>query len=193
MGVCGAERSQVLVKFLVRTASRGERLFRSSRPDYIETYMFTWSLWPPVPYCSGLPGRTTLRQVSQFIFVISTPLLFRSSRPDYIETGDQPEQGQVLLRLFRSSRPDYIETTQRFPGRPFYAESLFRSSRPDYIETGLPGPDTPRRDQLFRSSRPDYIETWGQRTCHGVVRPLFRSSRPDYIETEAGAHAVHTQ
>ena len=37
VGVCGAERSQVLVKFLVRTASRGEPLFRSSRPDYIET------------------------------------------------------------------------------------------------------------------------------------------------------------
>ena len=37
VGVCGAERSQVLVKFLVRTASRGELLFRSSRPDYIET------------------------------------------------------------------------------------------------------------------------------------------------------------
>ena len=40
MGVCGAERSQVLVKFLVRTASRGEPLFRSSRPDYIETDIF---------------------------------------------------------------------------------------------------------------------------------------------------------
>ena len=39
VGVCGAERSQVLVKFLVRTASRGEPLFRSSRPDYIETEM----------------------------------------------------------------------------------------------------------------------------------------------------------
>ena len=37
VGICGAERSQVLVKFLVRTASRGEPLFRSSRPDYIET------------------------------------------------------------------------------------------------------------------------------------------------------------
>jgi len=32
-----AERSQGLVKFLVRTAFRGEPLFRSSRPDFIET------------------------------------------------------------------------------------------------------------------------------------------------------------
>ena len=31
-----AERSQGLVKFLVRTAFRGEPLFRSSRPDFIE-------------------------------------------------------------------------------------------------------------------------------------------------------------
>ena len=36
-GACGAERSQTLVKSLVRTASRGERLFRSPRPDFIET------------------------------------------------------------------------------------------------------------------------------------------------------------
>ena len=44
IGPGGAESSQVLVKFLVRTASRGEPLFRSSRPDYIET-----SLLDPVP------------------------------------------------------------------------------------------------------------------------------------------------
>ena len=61
VGVCGAERSQVLVKFLVRTASRGEPLFRSSRPDYIET----------VAWNGRLPDG---------------PTLFRSSRPDYIET-----------------------------------------------------------------------------------------------------------
>ena len=61
VGVCGAERSQVLVKFLVRTASRGEPLFRSSRPDYIETF-------------------------SLLLMRVSTAPLFRSSRPDYIET-----------------------------------------------------------------------------------------------------------
>ena len=37
MGVCGAERSQVLVKFLVKAAFRGEPLFRPTRPDSIET------------------------------------------------------------------------------------------------------------------------------------------------------------
>ena len=37
MGVCGAERSQKLVKSLVKAAFRGEPLFRPSRPDSIET------------------------------------------------------------------------------------------------------------------------------------------------------------
>ena len=62
MGVCGAERSQVLVKFLVRTASRGELLFRSSGPDYIET------------------------SLTSSLSVLSV-VLFRSSGPDYIETS----------------------------------------------------------------------------------------------------------
>ena len=62
VGIRGAERSQVLVKFLVRTASRGEPLFRSSRPDYIETFCLV-------------------------VFPSQLPQLFRSSRPDYIETN----------------------------------------------------------------------------------------------------------
>ena len=37
MGVCGAKRSQKLVKSLVKAAFRGEPLFRPSRPDSIET------------------------------------------------------------------------------------------------------------------------------------------------------------
>ena len=62
MGVCGAERSQVLVKFLVKAAFRGEPLFRPSRPDSIET--LNWSR------------------------ILNTRLsaLFRPSRPDSIET-----------------------------------------------------------------------------------------------------------
>ena len=39
IGPGGAESSQVLVKFLVKAAFRGEPLFRPSRPDFIETYM----------------------------------------------------------------------------------------------------------------------------------------------------------
>ena len=37
IGPGGAESSQVLVKSLVKAAFRGELLFRSSRPDFIET------------------------------------------------------------------------------------------------------------------------------------------------------------
>ena len=37
IGSGGAESSQVLVKFLVKAAFRGEPLFRPSRPDFIET------------------------------------------------------------------------------------------------------------------------------------------------------------
>ena len=36
-GACETQRSQTLVKSLVRTAFRGEPLFRSLRPDFIET------------------------------------------------------------------------------------------------------------------------------------------------------------
>ena len=85
VGVCGAERSQVLVKSLVRTASRGEPLFRSSRPDYIETLFLLFGC--------GISVR-----------------LFRSSRPDYIETIMGGAEGWPGVSLFRSSRPDYIET-----------------------------------------------------------------------------------
>ena len=60
-------------------------LFRSSRPDYIETAGRGHGIGLR-SHCSGLPGRTTLRQPFRFISVISTLLLFRSSRPDYIET-----------------------------------------------------------------------------------------------------------
>ena len=37
IGPGDAESSQVLVKSLVKAAFRGEPLFRSSRPDFIET------------------------------------------------------------------------------------------------------------------------------------------------------------
>ena len=85
-------------------------LFRSSRPDYIETlYSVTRS-------------RLGLE-------------LFWSSRPDYIETGSRTRTFGAVQELFRSSRPDYIET-QYLP-RPCrcWPHGLFRSSRPDFIET----------------------------------------------------------
>ena len=43
-GACETQRSQTLVKSLVRTAFRGEPLFRSLRPDFIETSTFSKKL-----------------------------------------------------------------------------------------------------------------------------------------------------
>ena len=64
---------------------RTKRLFRSLRPDFIET----------------TPGRRLGCRAAR---------LFRSLRPDFIETT----RLRVLLRrrsrLFRSLRPDFIET-----------------------------------------------------------------------------------
>ena len=60
-------------------------LFRSSRPDYIETKSRV-----------NLYNRLTT--------------LFRSSRPDYIETDKNWLAKLRDQSLFRSSRPDYIET-----------------------------------------------------------------------------------
>ena len=61
------------------------RLFRSSRPDYIETMRSERSL-SQNHNCSGLPDRTTLRLgVARHQIDLPRPL-FRSSRPDYIET-----------------------------------------------------------------------------------------------------------
>ena len=62
------------------------RLFRSSRPDYIETIACTNCMAPRVPNCSGLPDRTTLRLRQAVMAPVMHVQLFRSSRPDYIET-----------------------------------------------------------------------------------------------------------
>ena len=63
------------------------RLFRSSRPDYIETQE---------------RGRQKPQKINP---------LFRSSRPDYIDTSFIRTHVGASHRLFRSSRPDYIETS----------------------------------------------------------------------------------
>ena len=77
--------------------SDGE-LFRSSRPDYIET-LIAAMCHPACP--AGL---------------------FRSSRPDYIETGFLFHFRDFDPPLFRSSRPDYIETV--VPGDRLHSSDL---------------------------------------------------------------------
>ena len=86
IGPRDAERSRALVKFLAKAAFRGEplfrssrpdsietdgghawdvpavRLFRSSRPDSIETVGSDGDEWDGCGHCSGLLGRTPLRR-----------------------------------------------------------------------------------------------------------------------------------
>ena len=63
-------------------------LFRSSRPDFIETMGSPGFVAQSHTDCSGLPGRTSLRHGLDGPFRDSLAELFRSSRPDFIETSD---------------------------------------------------------------------------------------------------------
>ena len=66
---------------------QGSVLFRSSRPDYIETFGVSAFYVSSFMDCSGLPGRTTLRLGEVGVEDATEGALFRSSRPDYIETS----------------------------------------------------------------------------------------------------------
>lgn len=85
-GACETQRSPTLVKSLVRTAFRGEPLFRSLRPDFIETCQY-------------------FRPVSSHDFP-----LFWSLRVDFIEARWAGFWQIGLSRLFRSLRPEFMET-----------------------------------------------------------------------------------
>ena len=148
-------------------------MFRSPRPDFIETLF------------------------ALVIFLASEFSLFRSPRPDFIETIDIPRRLAPRGQLFRSPRPDFIETID-IPRRLAPRGQLFRSPRPDFIETPLPNSwsrtftncsglqdRTSLRlldfefhplgsRQLFRSPRPDFIEAYSQATCQ-PVKPLVRA------------------
>ena len=160
-------------------------MFRSSRPDYIETALVRSDLPTSCLHCSGLPDRTTLRLSNLSAGASRNIRLFRSSRPDYIETKNSTNAPPNLPVLFRSSRPDYIETLKAAAG-----------STPVWTHcSGLPDRTTLRPASsrrigvwpflLFRSSRPDYIETSSTTSFRFHTQTLFRSSRPDYIETRS--------
>ena len=108
-------------------------LFRSSRPDYIETFRSQSHIYVGA-YCSGLLGRTTLRRKELFTGNGLGCRLFRSSRPDYIETGARL---QPLSMIINCSGLLGRTTLRRWHGRQqlWTRPTLFRSSRPDYIET----------------------------------------------------------
>ena len=66
--------------------SPGCGLFRSSRPDSIETSAQVEAASSAASYCSGLLGRTPLRRELKKQQGGGGQGLFRSSRPDSIET-----------------------------------------------------------------------------------------------------------
>ena len=117
-------------------------LFRSSRPDSIETGGGSAGRRGAATDCSGLLGRTPLRLPAGLVPLVAPLALFRSSRPDSIETDQTPQMrervsdcsgllGRTPLRL----RPWW--------SRPGVGYGLFRSSRPDSIETAVrPGAQT---------------------------------------------------
>ena len=143
----------------LRISQPGSLLFRSSRPDSIETRSGSTHSYGYALDCSGLLGRTPLRQMGRISNLITDMTLFRSSRPDSIETRSRITRILRNGRLFRSSRPDSIETVApvnsvtdilsdcsgllgRTPLRRIIGKfivnrifGLFRSSRPDSIET----------------------------------------------------------
>ena len=135
-------------------------MFRSSRPDYIETQLVPSMQGAEKRNCSGLPDRTTLRPDFPVAFLGFVCELFRSSRPDYIETSC----GVVCLSVGSadcSGLPD--RTTLRLIGLFGYAsDSIDCSGLPDRT-TLRPPAQRPCKActaaTLFRSSRPDYIET----------------------------------
>ena len=74
---------------------RLHRLFRSSRPDFIETTPGGSSFVGRGSYCSGLPGRTSLRHLAGIRINGNIGGLFRSSRPDFIETASACPEADV--------------------------------------------------------------------------------------------------
>ena len=108
-------------------------LFRSSRPDYIETGCAGAGKYPRKGDCSGLPDRTTLRR--RFRGAWGGVRIHCSGLPD--RTTLRPKS---VRRVFNwssdcSGLPDRTTLRRVIAGRLVsVAPRLFRSSRPDYIE-----------------------------------------------------------
>ena len=92
-------------------------LFRSPRPDFIETRGLLVGLGILLCDCSGLQDRTSLRRQGFFTqrrwVVDCSGLQDRTSLRPGCGRSHRPSGA----RLFRSPRPDFIETTGRQPRR----------------------------------------------------------------------------
>ena len=152
-------RTSLRPQLAAQLGIRDEKLFRPSRPDFIETSGDMRHTRGHLRYCSGLLGRTSLRlpvtaSSSRFRAYCSGLLGRTSLRHEVIE-GERP----IIVGLFRPSRPDFIETSGSRKDTQTRRAGLFRPSRPDFIETQRAGAHTRACARLFRPSRPDFIET----------------------------------
>ena len=152
------------------------KLFRSSRPDSIET-IGQGPFRPPPEYCSGLLGRTPLRPTLAAQGSHTAASLFRSSRPDSIETRCRDATG-------RNWSPYCSGLLGRTPLRQGSLVEVGQVVRADC--SGLLGrtplrlvvhdDDAAQHAKLFRSSRPDSIETPSSKATglrKGRIVPVF--------------------
>ena len=157
-------------------------LFRSSRPDYIETARHECATKAHPKDCSGLPDRTTLRRQGRQ--QASCGMSDCSGLPDRTTLRRERITIDAARASDCSGLPDRT-TLRRGPGRNPIRTIGNCSGLPDRT-TLRPGEykwNYRAYPELFRSSRPDYIETCICFSFVALFTKLFRSSRPDYIET----------
>ena len=92
------DRTTLRPRNMVIPSRESNRLFRSSRPDYIETIRLS-AYGELFSDCSGLPDRTSLRRVIARFCGGCLGGLFRSSRLVYILRPERSRGG--VVRCFR--------------------------------------------------------------------------------------------
>ena len=134
-------------------------MFRSPRPDFIETARWRRGKRRAEPHCSGLQDRTSLRHERQCATageIVDCSALHDRTSLRRLDFGQDVPARTIL---FRSPRPDFIETAPSSRPRSTSHGSLFRSPRPDFIETARLGPLRSIATYLFRSLGPDSFAT----------------------------------
>ena len=140
------------------------------------------------PHCSGLLGRTSLRQPLESGTGADSTLLFRPSRPDFIET-----------RFPRPSNPRWRTNCSGLLGRTSLRPALLGGS--DLVSqncSGLLGRTSLRQKvtgQKHSRRSPNCSGLLGRTSLRRsvcldhspTVRSLFRPSRPDFIETTSSS------
>ena len=178
------DRTSLRPRHLRRLRQGRVTLFRSPRPDFIETPGRVGWARLLRRYCSGLQDRTSLRPQGLARLEAVGLVLFRSPRPDFIET----RRFRGGLRWRGRDCSGLQDRTSLRRERILLGALLFRHCSGLQDRTSL-RPEVRhlegvRPSGLFRSPRPDFIETWRVRRRRArIAWSLFRSLRPDFIET----------